>query len=1072
MINFSEKYDRKNFQHFLEEFLPKDLFEKNEELQVDENNEYFKKAILLGSVKSLEDLVIIEVERKRSEKSRITITKELFKFLSTYGYSKALIVTFSEKESHYRFSLITSDLNWVGTKVNKEFSNPKRLSFLLGEESKIHTATKYLVKQGKVKNFEDLYSRFNIEIINNDFFDHYKNLYLNLKNRLDKDKEFSLFAKKFNLKTGNFAKKLLGQIVFCYFLQKKGWLGVDKNKPFGTGGISFLRDKFEQYKKNKENFFNNFLEFFFYKGLNSQNENDFVKEINCKVPYIGGGLFEYNEGYDWKKETLNIPNTNFSNSNHDGILDIFDLYNFTVDENENIDVEISIDPEMLGRVFENLLEENIRKSGGSYYTPRTIVNYMCNSSLIYHLNNKLADKINLKLIKRFVKDNSFEISKEKIFQNNAEAIDNILQNVKICDPAIGSGAFAVGIVNLIAKLRNSLKGFVKRKYKNNSYYFKRDCIQNSIYGIDFDSSAVEITKLRLWLSLIVDEEDYSKTEPLPNLDFQILQGNSIINEVDGYDFQHLDVQKEDYQFELLPDNTWQDFSKVKNNLIELKKKFFNIKNFKLKSDCKKDIEKTLIKLTELALSLGGTWNNEINLNNIKFNKINSYKKFFLWKLYFIEIFQDHPGFDIVIANPPYIKERDNKEIFLEVSKTKWGKKFHQGKMDYWYFFLNLSIDIAKKDGVVNFITSKYWVNSSGASKLVNRVKDNLRFLEVIDIGKLKVFQNVAGHHMIHTYKKTNDVDYNFLYKKLSDNLDGLDEKYNDTEFLTKNSKDIFLSKNEINFRDSFIKIYDFQKLDDIVFSSQGLVQNPDKVNKSNAEKYSLNQGEGVFVLSDKEISLLNLSTEEQKFVKPFYEEKDIKNLSLNKKNRKNLLYITSKNCKSISGYKNLHKHLSRFKKITQSRRENILKRIKFFHLHWPRREDFFLQEKIIIPSMNKNFDLAYCNYPAYFGLGANILIKKDNNFPIKYVFSILASSFARYWLETNAKERGAGFDFSLKKIKDFPIKKSKNVDKFIKNFDENEKNVDKFREINNKLVFELYNIDINQQSLVHSIHKK
>ena len=196
MINFSEKYDRKKFQLFLKEFLPDDLLEKIEELHVDEGNQYFKKAVLLGSVKSLEELVIIEVERKKSEKSRITITKELFKFLDTYGYSKALVVTFSEKEPHYRFSLIKSDFNWSGTKVNKEFSNPKRLSFLLGEGSKIHTATKHLIKKGKISDFEDLHTRFNIEIINDEFYEHYKNLFLDLKDKLDGDKQFSSFAKK------------------------------------------------------------------------------------------------------------------------------------------------------------------------------------------------------------------------------------------------------------------------------------------------------------------------------------------------------------------------------------------------------------------------------------------------------------------------------------------------------------------------------------------------------------------------------------------------------------------------------------------------------------------------------------------------------------------------------------------------------------------------------------------------------------------------------------------------------------------------------------------------------------
>jgi hypothetical protein len=208
MIKFSEKYNRKKFQFFLKQFLPEDLLESNEELTIDEDNIFFKNALVIGSVKSLGGLAIIEVERIKSEKSRITITKELFKFLELHGYSKALVVTYSEKESHYRFSLIKSDLNWVSeTKVKKKFSNPKRLSFLLGEGSKVHTATKHLIDQGRVKNFDDLYGRFNIEIVNNEFYEHYKSLFLDLTNKLDKDKEFSTFAKRIGLETNHFAKK-------------------------------------------------------------------------------------------------------------------------------------------------------------------------------------------------------------------------------------------------------------------------------------------------------------------------------------------------------------------------------------------------------------------------------------------------------------------------------------------------------------------------------------------------------------------------------------------------------------------------------------------------------------------------------------------------------------------------------------------------------------------------------------------------------------------------------------------------------------------------------------------------
>jgi len=158
MINFHEKYDRKKFNNFLKDFLPEDLSESDQKLQIDDKDDYFKNVSLLASVKSLDDIVILEVERSRAEKTRLNITKRLFELLDTHNYSRALVVTFSKNESHYRFSLITSDLNWIGTKVNKEFSNPKRLSFLLGMGSKVHTATKHLIEQGKVKDFDDLFS--------------------------------------------------------------------------------------------------------------------------------------------------------------------------------------------------------------------------------------------------------------------------------------------------------------------------------------------------------------------------------------------------------------------------------------------------------------------------------------------------------------------------------------------------------------------------------------------------------------------------------------------------------------------------------------------------------------------------------------------------------------------------------------------------------------------------------------------------------------------------------------------------------------------------------------------------
>ncbi len=754
MINFSEKYDRKTFITFLKDFLPNDLEEKYEELQIDENDEYFKRASILGSVKSLDDIMILEVERSKAEKTRLNITKRLFKLLDTYTYSKALVITFSKNESHYRFSLISSDLVWEGTKVKKNFSNPKRLSFLLGKGAKLHTPINKL--NTKVSNYEDLFSRFNIEIVNDEFFDNYKKLYFNLQNKIENDKIFSKFLKEKKISSDFFSKRLLGQIVFCYFLQKKRWLGVSKENKFGTGDLNYLRNIFNIYEKKQENFFNKFLEFFFYEGLNSLNENNYVKSINIKVPYVGGGLFEYFEGYDWKNENLNIPNSFFSNNQKDGILDIFDLYNFTVDEHEDYDIELAVDPEMLGRVFENLLPENIRKSGGSYYTPRVVVNYMCENSLLQFLYKKFKNNLQFEKISNFIKDRDFNLNHETNFKLNADKIDEALSNLRVCDPSIGSGAFAVGFTNLVSRLRFSLKNYVSRKYKNNLYFFKRDFIQNSIYGVDIDSSAVEIAKLRLWLTLIVEKENYEDTEPLPNLDFQLIQGNSLIDEVDGFNFQHLDLKDKDYQFELLPNDIWEKFSKTKKKFIDLKRKYLNIKSFNNKKALKEEIESLLIRIVELAFSLGGKWKNEKIADYKIFNKIHSNKNFFLWKLYFIEIFQDNSGFDVIIGNPPYIGESGNRVKFQEVRNSSSLRKFYKGKIDYYYFFFHLAFNLLKDDGILNFITTSYFTTSTAGNKLRKDLKSRGSFLELIDFNELKIFKSAQGqHNMISTLIKNN-----------------------------------------------------------------------------------------------------------------------------------------------------------------------------------------------------------------------------------------------------------------------------------------------------------------------------
>jgi hypothetical protein len=773
MIDFTAKYDRKNFLFFLREFLPKDYIYTDRELEIHEGNEYFSKATLLGNVKSLGDLAIIEVKRVKSEKSRITVTKELFKFLETYGYSKALVITFSDKEFHYRFSLIKSELKWASeTKVKKEFSNPKRLSFLLGVGSRVHTATKHLIEQGKVKDFNDLYGRFNIEIVNDEFYEHYKNLFLNLCDKFEKDKEFKNFTKKFNLETNYFAKKLLGQIIFCYFLQKKGWLGVDKNKNFGTGDTSFLRNTFEKYNKRKLNFFNNFLEFFFYEGLNKQNENDFVKEINCKVPYIGGGLFEYYDGYDWKVETLNISNKTFSNSKKNGILDIFELYNFTVDENETVDIEISIDPEMLGRIFESLLEENIRQKRGAFYTPRSIVKDMCENVIINYLEIKLKNTLNNQQISEFVLNENLDIFKNEPLKNNAKQIDSLLQEIKICDPAIGSGAFAVGIVNLISRLRISLKDFVDRRYKNTSYYFKRDCIQNSIYGVDIDISAVEIAKLRLWLSLIVDDADYVSTEPLPNLDYKIMQGDSLVDEFYGFKFSMNEKGKTQYSLNENP----KEIDDLVAELNSIQKKYINLKQYLKRKEIKRKVDNLLVKIFEKVMSGINNFDQEksreFKKNYEKNNFLNQKRNFFCWELFFSEVFYLKKGFDVIIANPPYevldSKKSSSNRIF-QLRKNSIYEPATEGQLNYFKLFLAKFLTHLNEDGVSAFIFQNSFLGDKTCTKIRKFVFDKNKLLSLVsfperDDANKRVFRSAKMSVCIAHISKNIMEDYNFKFE--------------------------------------------------------------------------------------------------------------------------------------------------------------------------------------------------------------------------------------------------------------------------------------------------------------------
>lgn len=531
MIDFQAPYTRTHALSFLSKFLPED-FKKiiEENIPLNFKSQFIERVNKLGESDSLQNLHVFEVVHSSENDPRISLSREAFRILANFGIRKAIIFFISKKSPNYRFSFVTLDLKWdSGKRVDREYSNPRRYSFFLGPDAKTHTPADFLIRKGMVKNVEDLISRFDVEVVTKEFFQKYKKLFEDLQKFLSNDQGFTIFANKNGVDIDAFSKKILGQIVFCYFLQKKGWLGAAKGDDVNMGDRNFIRSLFVRSAAEKKNFYNKYLEYLFYDSLNmaSERAGDFFREyLGCQVPFLNGGLFEPLENYDWRESLLHIPDSIFSNKQGSGILDVFDLYNFTVYEDDPVDREVSVDPEMLGKVFENLLPENLRKGQGSYYTPREIVHYMCQESLINYLvsetgieagkvRNLVIAKIN-PIAVSFRNDQLVDLD-----ENQIVTLDKALANIKACDPACGSGAFLVGMLHEIVLARQRLNP------KKSEYGLKKEAIQNSIYGVDIDPGAVDIAKLRLWLSLVVDYS-LEDIEPLPNLDYKIMCGNSLL----------------------------------------------------------------------------------------------------------------------------------------------------------------------------------------------------------------------------------------------------------------------------------------------------------------------------------------------------------------------------------------------------------------------------------------------------------------------------------------------------------------------------------------------------------------
>ena len=737
--------------------------------------------LLVAGAKVLKDL-----SERSGKKAQYEKAKKMLRELSAYS---AGIFIYYDKSGNFRFSLIYPES--VGTR--REWSNFRRFTYFVSKELTNKTFLQR-IGDGDFSTLEKIKDAFSVEKVTKEFYLEYRKLFDSLMENLSKNHTFLNEASKNRINTENFAKKLLGQIVFLYFVQKKGWIGVPSGKGWGEGDKNFMGNIYKEAMSKKANFYNDYLEKLFYNALNNPHRDSadpsFSKDFGSRIPFLNGGLFEAE--YDWKNSLMYLDNKIFHS-----IFDVFERYNFTIEEESPDDKEIAVDPEMLGKVFENLLPENLRKGKGTYYTPREIVYYMCRESLVNYLVSNHSNITEENIRNYIFYSESFENFKkqkgESFTPGQWKELDDLLVNIRVCDPACGSGAFLVGMLNMIVKLRIFLQTTPDHHLiqQKKEYELKRETIQNCIYGVDIDPGAIEIAKLRLWLALVVDY-DLEDIEPLPNLDYRLMCGNSLLEEFEGVKFYNgenetqatlLPIDPEKQKKVDLLKNKVKEYFSVHDDKDKLKKRkeINDIKDWLIGTALErrhKDLtarhkseeakanmldEKSRKKyLDGFSKWLGSSSNIQQALESLHNPK--KEKPFFIWKLEFIDVFEEKGGFDVMIANPPYVRadSPDFKAQREAIMQSQLYETLYE-KWDLFLPFIERGLKLLSDSGNLSYITSNSLLTSKFAFRLLEFIQKNyaVKYIDyfsddtkVFDAGVVPVVFGIARKAVNPNVRKT------------------------------------------------------------------------------------------------------------------------------------------------------------------------------------------------------------------------------------------------------------------------------------------------------------------------------
>lgn len=988
-----------------------------------------------------------------------------------WGEFDAALVVFDSGD-HWRLSFVCD--------IKGEATAAKRYTYVFGSSELLYKTpiARFLYLQEKGISFEHIKAAFSVEALSDEFFNRYREQYADFVAYVtgkryvksgNKWEEHTVRCANPVLMTAfgydekrvrDYVKKMMGRLTFLHFLQRKGWL---------CGDLNYMQHLFER-SCDQSNYLEAVLEPLFFGILNTKpaerealfREKHWDLKLLAEwkeIPYLNGGLFECDEE---DSAECRFPATYFRN-----LFQFFSEYNFTIDENDPSDAEIGVDPEMLGKIFENLLEDN--KDKGAFYTPKEIVRYMCRESLIAYLVTQSLERGNSnprEKVESAIRDllNTPEEIVPRMNERQKREFGESLCRIKICDPAIGSGAFPMGLLNELVRLRASIDAWAKDEKGNllpDDYAaLKSEIICNNIYGVDIEHGAIDIARLRFWLSIVVDEK---VPHTLPNLDYKFMQGNSLITTFHGEyinlntkEQKHvnvLEMQSEKKRLHQLKQQYYTATGEQKHKLnIAIKDSILRLIALQLDfeyrqwynqhittgylpgmgiskqlsfADIKQELPAEKQRLCDIGSSLRKQLHNETKPLSER-AKIDIH--FFDWRMMFTEVFEGaNPGFDIVIGNPPYIKEYANRKAF---DGFRENSPYYIGKMDIWYGFTCHGIDLLSSNGILCFIAQNNWITSAGAKLMRNKVVNDCKICQILDFNTYMVFESADIQTMIMLFEKNSTTDfYSVDYRMLQEGATQQDmfALMNKQQRQTIYRSPIFNRSKYLNklltfshYEDIFDKISNGKVYLQDKEIAQGIVFPQDFLNKKSAETmgHGYLAGDCVFGLTTKKIEELRLSLDELSLIKPYYTSEQISRYYVNKVNTKWMIYTDSSFADEsrMYPYPHLKQHLDIFQPI-------ITSSFKPYGLHRARNEYFFIGEKII--SQRKCVRkpvFAYCDFDSY--VTQTYFVIKTSRWNMKFLTGILNSILVTFWLKNKGKMQGSNYQVDKEPLRGIPIPKT------------------------------------------------